>query len=119
EFYIQEVVTEGLAAAMNRPLDYVACKCGGRTDRVLWAMRRTLSDQLPNGHHALAVPRIVGAYVGSFAQAEWRPNEGNRLRIALVNGTTSLAIGGVINIYHEFSPWSVGNRCRRSGATRC
>ena len=45
EFYIQEVVTEGLAAAMDRPLDYVACKCRGTIDRLGWAVRGALFDQ--------------------------------------------------------------------------
>jgi hypothetical protein len=120
EFYIQEVVTEGLAAAMNRPLDYIACKCRGTIDRTAWAVRGALFDQMPRGRNALAVPRIVGAYAGSFAQASWRPTDGNRrARIALVNGATSLGIGAVINLYHEFAPWSSGNRCRRSESSRC
>jgi len=120
EFYIQEVVTEGLAAAMDRPLDYVACKCRGTIDRLGWAVRGALFDQMPRGRHALAVPRIVGAFAGSFAQASWRPTDGDsRARIALVNGVTSLGIGAVINLYHEFAPWSSGNRCRGSGSSRC
>lgn len=118
EFYIQEVVTEGLAAAMNRPLDYTPCKCRGTPGRAAWAVRGALFDQLPRDKQALAVPRIVGAYAGSFAQASWRPSEGSRAQIALVNGATSLGIGAVINLYHEFAPWSAGNRCRRSGG-RC
>lgn len=118
EFYIQEVVTEGLAAAMDRPLDYVACGCRSTVNRVGWALRGALFDQLPRGRHALALPRIAGAYAGSFAQAQWRPANSDRRQIALLNGTTSLALGAVINLYHEFAPWSSGNRCRRSGS-RC
>ena len=72
EFYIQEGVTEGLAAAMNRPLDYTACKCRNAAGRFAWAIRGAFFDQLPRGKQALAVPRIAGAYVGSFAQASWR-----------------------------------------------
>jgi hypothetical protein len=118
EFYIQEGVTEGLAAAMNRPLDYTPCNCRGTVGRVSWAVRGAFFDQLPRGRLTLAVPRIVGAYAGSFAQASWRPADGSRTKTALVNGTTSLGIGAVINLYHEFAPWSSGNRCRRSGG-RC
>jgi hypothetical protein len=116
EFYIQEIVTEGLAAAMDRPLDYTACRCRRTTDRAVWALRRTFSDQMRDGTHALAVPRIVGAYVGSFAQASWRPSNDARATVVLVNGTTSLAIGAVVNLYHEFSPWASHNRCRAGGA---
>ena len=118
EFYIQEVVTEGLAAAMDRPLDYTPCKCRGTAGRLAWAMRGALFDQMPRGRLLLSVPRIAGAYAGSFAQASWRPADGSRTQTALVNGTASLGIGAVINLYHEFAPWSANNRCRRSGK-RC
>jgi hypothetical protein len=120
EFYIQEATTEGLAAIMHRPLDYQPCNCRSTADRAGWAIRGTLVDYLPNGRMALAVPRIAGVYVGSLAQAQWRPaNGGDRTRIALVNGTTSLLLGAVINLYEEFKPWSADNRCRRSGGSRC
>ena len=103
EFYIQEGVTEGLAAVMDRPLDYTPCKCEPIGDRVIWAVQGSLFDELPNGQRVIAVPRIVGAYVGSFAQAAWRPSGGqNRLTTGLVNGTTSLAIGVLFNMYYEF-----------------
>jgi hypothetical protein len=103
EFYIQESVTEGLAYAMGRPLDYTPCRCTPTGDRVIWAVQGAYLDQQPNGRRYIAVPRIVGAYTGSFAQAMWRPSGGeDRLTTALVNGTTSLAIGAVINLYYEF-----------------
>jgi hypothetical protein len=103
EFLIQESVTEGLAAAMNRPLDYRRCKCRGTAERVGWAVKAAVVDDAADGTHPLAVPRIVGAYTGSFAQSLWRPDRSSgRLRVGLVNGTTSLAIGALINLYHEF-----------------
>jgi hypothetical protein len=102
EFLIQETVTEGLAAAMNRPVDYRRCRCRGFGDRVWSAFRGAVTDQMPDGSHPLAVPRIVGAYAGSIAQAEWRPaTTTSRARVALVNGTSSLVIGGLINLYYE------------------
>lgn len=102
EFVIQESVTEGLAAAMNRPLDYRRCKCRGTGDRIGHAFVGGITDEMPDGSRTLAVPRIVGAYVGAFAQATWRPPTSGRTRVALVNGTTSLAIGVLINLFHEF-----------------
>ena len=119
EFVIQEGVTEGLAALMNRPLDYVPCACRGTPGRIWWALRGAVLDHTTHGQETLAIPRIVGAYVGSGAQAAWRPEDSDRVGVALLNGTTSLALGAVINLYHEFAPWSPGNRCRRSSARGC
>jgi hypothetical protein len=102
EFYIQEGVTEGLAAAMDRPLDYVKCKCRQFGDRMIWAIRGAVTDPMRDGSHPIAIPRIVGAYAGSFSQALWMPAHGtNRARVALLNGTESLGIGALINMYHE------------------
>ncbi|HTI63721.1 MAG TPA: hypothetical protein VL524_09415 [Gemmatimonadaceae bacterium] len=102
EFLIQESVSEGLAAVMHRPLNYQRCRCRSTEARIGSALRGAVTDQMPNGSHPLAVPRIVGAYTGSFAQASWRPSSGHRTRTALVNGTSSLALGVLINLYHEF-----------------
>jgi hypothetical protein len=60
---------------------------------------------MPDGTHPIAVPRIVGAYVGTFAQATWRPSgsvTNSRTARALIQGTTSLALGAAINLYYEF-----------------
>jgi hypothetical protein len=104
EFVIQEGVTEGLAAALDRPLDYVRCTCRGTADRVGWAIAGGVTDVMPKtGTRMLAVPRIAGAFAGSFAQASWRPDVGNdRPRVAIVNALTSLGIGVGINLWHEF-----------------
>jgi hypothetical protein len=102
EFYVQELTTEGLAAAMNRPLDYTRCTCKTLLGRAEWAAWGAVADQLPDGAHVLAVPRITGAYLGSFAQTFWLPPQHrSRTRVTLLNGTTSLAIGALINFYHE------------------
>lgn len=102
EFYIQEGVTEGLAAIMQRPLDYAHCRCRDTGGRIAWAVQGAVLDVTSDGRRELAVPRIVGAYAGGIAQASWRPDTGDRWRVGLVNGTTSLAIGALINLYHEF-----------------
>lgn len=103
EFLIQEGVTEGLAAALHRPLDYQVCRCRATVDRLAWALKTSVTDPLPNGKSPLAIPRIVGAYAGALAQASWRPANGeSRGQLVLVNGTTSLLIGAGINLWREF-----------------
>ena len=100
EFVIQESVTEGLAAVLQRPLDYQPCPCHDFNDRMSWALKQSVTDVTSHGH-PIALPRILGAYVGSFAQASWRPATSNRAQVAVVNGTLSLAIGAGINVFHE------------------
>jgi hypothetical protein len=103
EFVIQEGVTEGLAAALDRPLDYPRCECRGTGERIGHAIVLGVVDQMPSGARKLAIPRIAGAYVGAAAQASWRPSgSSSRASEILVNGTTSLAIGMAINLWHEF-----------------
>lgn len=103
EFVIQESVTDALAAAMHRPLDYRVSHSRRWSRRLGWALQAAVTDPMPDGTHPVAVPRIVGAYAGSIAQASWRPaTAGGRTRTALVNGTVSLAIGAAINVYHEW-----------------
>jgi hypothetical protein len=102
QFLIQETVTHGLANAMSRPLDYQPCRCRHMSRRIGWALQEAVTDVMPNDTHPIAVPRIVGAYAGSFAQAAWRPSTSrSRVQTALVNGTISLAIGGATNIFYE------------------
>jgi hypothetical protein len=102
EFVIQEGVTEGLAAALHRPLDYRRCHCGSTMKRIGWAIRGAVTDAMPDGSHPIAIPRIVGAYAGSFAQSRWRPSDSDRTQVALINGTTSLGVGALINLFYEF-----------------
>jgi len=103
EFWVQEIATEGLAAIMNRPLDYTRCRCRAFGSRMAHALSGALFDQMPRGRESLAIPRIVGAYGGAYAQTSWRPRgTSTRASLTLTNGTTSLAIGALINIYHEF-----------------
>jgi hypothetical protein len=86
---------------LDRPLYYQRCPCCGTISRIGWALHESFTDAMPDGPHPLAVPRIVGAYTGAFAQALWRPSTSDRVRVALANGTTSLLIGAGINLFQE------------------
>ena len=103
EFTIQEGVTEGVAAALKRPLDYRHCRCTTTMARIGHALLGGVTDEDSTGAHLLAIPRISGAYAGAWAQSSWRPSASTgRGQLVLQNGSTSLAIGMVINLVREF-----------------
>ena len=102
EFLIQEGVTEGLAAALDRPLDYPRCHCSGTANRIGHALIGAVADQRADGTRTFAIPRVAGAYAGAFAQTSWRPGSDSHARTALINGSVSLAIGAAINLIQEF-----------------
>lgn len=103
EFVIQETVTDILAAAAHRPLDYQPSPHHDASARIGWALQQTVTDRLPNDTHPFAYPRIVGAFAGSLAQSSWRPHSGSsRTRIVVVNGVSSLLVSAGLNLFHEF-----------------
>ena len=61
-------VRDGLAAVMHRSTDYhyQFCECKGFGPRVQHALIETFTDRRADGSRALSVPRIAGAYAGSF-----------------------------------------------------
>jgi hypothetical protein len=100
---VQETITEGLAAAMRRPLDFTRCSCHGAGRRFEWAVRGALFDQMPDGSTPLGLPRIVGAYGGAFARTTWHPaGDHSRAVATLISGSTSLGVGALINLAYEF-----------------
>ena len=111
ELLVGETTTEVLAALMNRPLDYQSCRCVATDARVRWAVISSFTDLTPTGGRALAIPRLVGSFAGSFAQATWRPDsEHTHLRSALTSGATTLLIRSGLNIYREFRHPAQQNR---------
>ena len=101
---IQETVTEGIAYVMDRPVSYQRCKCTGAGMRVTWALKGTVTDQMPDGSAPIAVPRIVGGYVGAYARTTWFPSNTNNSRLTrtAIDGTTTLVVSAVINLAYEF-----------------
>lgn len=102
EFLIQETMTDILSSALHHPRRYTYCPCGGTTHKIKWALQSTVTDVMKDGSRVVAVPRIIGAYAGSFAQAAWLPTGAHdKTQTAFVNGTVSLLIGTGIHLFHE------------------
>jgi len=101
--FVQETITEGLAAALHRPRDYTRCVCQGGARRFEWAVSGALVDHMANGSRPIAVPRIVGAYSAAYIRTTWHPaKEHDRPLRTLISGSSSLGIGALINLAYEF-----------------
>ncbi len=96
-------VRDGLAAVMHRSTDYhyQFCECKGFGPRVQHALIETFTDRRADGSRALSVPRIAGAYAGSFAGLAWERDHS----VGSVAAGTSLSFGfsALFNIARELS----------------
>jgi len=96
-------VRDGLAALMHRSTDYHFhfCDCRGFGPRVQHALLETFTDRRDDGSRALSVPRIAGAYAGSFTGLAW---EHDRSVGGVAAGATlSLGFSALFNIARELS----------------
>jgi len=98
---VQMSVRHGLAALMDRSTDYQPCECRGFGPRVQHALLETFTDRGADGSRALSVPRLAGAYAGSFAQLAWERDR-NAGDVAM-NTTLSLGFSALFNIARELS----------------
>jgi hypothetical protein len=98
---VQVSVRHGLAALMRHSTDYQPCECRGFGPRVEHALLETFTDRRADGSRALSVPRIAGAYAGSFSRLAWE-RERDAGDVAL--GTTvSFGFSALFNIARELT----------------
>ena len=101
QLVVQTSVRHGLAALMHRSTDYQPCECRGFGSRVGHALLETFTDRGTDGSRALSVPRIAGAYAGSFAGLAWERDRGAD-DVAL--GTTlSFGFTALFNVARELT----------------
>lgn len=98
---VQVSVRHGLAALMHRSTDYQPCECRGFGPRVEHALLETLTDRRADGSRALSVPRIAGAYAGSFARLAWERDRG--AGDTALGATLSLGFSALFNIARELT----------------
>jgi hypothetical protein len=103
-------VRDGLAAVMHRSTDYHFhfCDCRGFGPRVQHALLETFTDRRDDGSQAFSVPRIAGAYAGSFAGLAWEHN--HSVGGVAAGATLSFGFSALFNIAHELS--GVGRKSR-------
>jgi hypothetical protein len=96
-------VRHGLAAVMHRSTDYhyQFCDCHGFGPRVVHALVESFTDRRDDGSRAFSVPRVAGAYAGSFAGMAW---EHDRSAGGVAAGATlSLGLSALFNVARELS----------------
>jgi hypothetical protein len=100
---VEESVRHGLAALMDRSVNYEPCTCADFGGRVWNAVLETVTDRDQDGDRLPAIPRLAGATVGAFAESAWQPGEDNNdvLRVA----TRSLLFGTLGSLWKEFVGW--------------
>ena len=100
---VQVSVRHGVAALMHRSTDYHYhfCECRGLGTRVQHALLETFTDLRADGSRAFSVPRIAGAYAGSFAGLAW-DNDRSAGDVA-AGATLSLGLSALFNIGRELT----------------
>ena len=98
---VQVSVRHGLAAVMHHSTDYQPCECRGFGPRVEHALLETFTDRRADGSRALSVPRIAGAYAGSFARSAW--DRDRDAGDAALGATMSFGFSALFNIARELT----------------
>lgn len=98
---VQVSVRHGLAALMHRSTGYQPCGCSGFGRKVGHALLETFTDRRADGSRSLSVPRLGGAYAGSFARLAWEPDHG--ASDAALGATMSLGITALFNVARELT----------------
>jgi hypothetical protein len=102
--FIQNSITESMAAAAGTDTRYFACACSGFFPRTGHAIKMSLLTYTRSGHLTLDIPQLAGAYGSSMIKAEWYPNSYDPLVQGVQGGHISMGVSGGIHILQEFSP---------------
>jgi hypothetical protein len=98
---VQVSVRHGLAALMHRSTDYQPCECDGFGRKVEHALLETFTDRRADGSRAFSVPRVAGAYAGSFSRLAWERDR--NVGDAMLGTTASLGFSALFNIARELT----------------
>jgi hypothetical protein len=74
QLVVQETVQHGLAAAMGLTTEYERCGCTDFGEKAEHAAVGAVTDRNASGRRVFSVPRVAGAFAGSFATMLWWPN---------------------------------------------
>ncbi len=99
QLFVQESVHHGMAAAMDETTQYERCGCTNFSAQVSHAFVGAVTARDANGRQVVSVPRIAGAFAGSFATMLWWP--GRTVGGAAAGGALSLVGTGLGNLVNE------------------
>ena len=101
---IENTTHEGLAAALGTDTRYFSCNCSGFFSRSGHALEMTLLTYTQNGHKALDLPQLAGAYAGPMLVTMKWPHHYTPLVQGVQVGHLEMGLIGTIHILQEFSP---------------
>lgn len=112
-FSLQDVASEGLAAAAGYEMRYVQCKCTKVLPRVGHALWFNLVTYDRKGKTVLNWPNIVGSYTVGMASTAYTPNQKWSAQ-GIQIGNSAMAFGFVSSLLQEFAPSSLFKRKKKN-----
>ncbi len=102
-FSLQDVASEGVAAAAGYEIRYIQCKCTKVLPRIKHALWFNLVTYNREGKTVLNWPNIVGTYSVGMLSTTYTPNQKWSAQ-GIQMGNSAMAFGFVSSLLQEFAP---------------
>ena len=102
-YSLQDVASEGLAAASGYEMRYIQCKCTKVLPRIKHALWFNLVTYNREGKTVLHWPNIVGSYSVGMLSTTYTPNQKWSAQ-GIQMGNSAMAFGFVSSLFQEFTP---------------
>jgi len=102
-FSLQDIASEGMAAAAGYEIRYVQCKCTKVLPRIGHALWFNVATYNQEGKYRPNWPRIVGRYTVGMVSTQYTPDQkwsAQGIRI----GNSAMAFGFLSSLLQEFAP---------------
>lgn len=102
-YSLQDIASEGFAAASGYEMRYVQCKCTKVLPRIGHALLFNVVTYDRNGKKVLKWPKIVGSYSVGMLSTAYTPNQKWSAQ-GIQMGNSAMAFGFVSSLLQEFTP---------------
>lgn len=108
-YSLQDVASEGFAAAAGYEMRYVQCKCTGALPRIRHALWFNVVTYNREGKTVVNWPNIVGSYGVGMVSTHYTPNQKWSAQ-GIQMGNSAMAFGFVSSLLQEFTPGKLFRR---------